>query len=217
MIAWFGTDVWALISTDGVICCLNHFVIILDNVWSMKGCAKSHWPLGNIVRIIIGVLPLSLLPWVNFEIVRSFRLEEAVSVCGLSATSDDVMTSSNGNIFRVTGQFVRGIHLAELWCFFICVWITGWVNNRAAGDLRRYRAHYYVIVMENLHSSLLVTSQHPDGTPTKTPTHPPPLLGEYAGCFCFYNTVQPCHRYTCTRVSQIITVVIDRGSLTPSC
>ena len=118
MIAWFGTDVWALISTDGVICCLNHFVIILDNVWSMKGCAKSHWPLGNIVRIIIGVLPLSLLPWVNFEIVRSFRLEEAVSVCGLSATSDDVMTSSNGNIFRVTGQFVRGIHHAELWCCF---------------------------------------------------------------------------------------------------
>ena len=29
----------------------------------------------------------------------------------------------------------------------ICVWINGWVNNRAAGDLRRYRAHYDVIVM----------------------------------------------------------------------
>ena len=29
----------------------------------------------------------------------------------------------------------------------ICVWINGWVNNREAGDLRRYRAHYGVIVM----------------------------------------------------------------------
>ena len=29
----------------------------------------------------------------------------------------------------------------------ICVWITGWVNNREAGDLRRYRGHYDVIVM----------------------------------------------------------------------
>ena len=29
----------------------------------------------------------------------------------------------------------------------ICVWINGWVNNRGAGDLRRYRAHYDVIVM----------------------------------------------------------------------
>ena len=29
----------------------------------------------------------------------------------------------------------------------ICVWINGWVNNREAGYLRRYRAHYDVIVM----------------------------------------------------------------------
>ena len=28
----------------------------------------------------------------------------------------------------------------------ICVWINGWVNNREAGDLRRYRAYYDVIV-----------------------------------------------------------------------
>ena len=30
----------------------------------------------------------------------------------------------------------------------ICVWINGWVNNREAGDLRRYRGHYDVNVME---------------------------------------------------------------------
>ena len=29
----------------------------------------------------------------------------------------------------------------------ICAWINRWVNNREAGDLRRYRAHYDVIVM----------------------------------------------------------------------
>ena len=29
----------------------------------------------------------------------------------------------------------------------ICVWINGWVNNREGGGLRRYRAHYGVIVM----------------------------------------------------------------------
>ena len=29
----------------------------------------------------------------------------------------------------------------------ICAWISGWVNNREAGDLKRYRAHYDVIVM----------------------------------------------------------------------
>ena len=30
---------------------------------------------------------------------------------------------------------------------FICVWINRWVNNREAGDLRRYRAYYDVIVI----------------------------------------------------------------------
>ena len=29
----------------------------------------------------------------------------------------------------------------------ICIWINGWVSNREAGDLRRYRAHYDVIVI----------------------------------------------------------------------
>ena len=29
----------------------------------------------------------------------------------------------------------------------ICVRINGWVNNGEAGDLRRYRGHYDVIVM----------------------------------------------------------------------
>ena len=30
---------------------------------------------------------------------------------------------------------------------FICAWINSWVNNRKAGDLRRHRAYYDVIVM----------------------------------------------------------------------
>ena len=29
----------------------------------------------------------------------------------------------------------------------ICAWINGWANDREAGDLRRHRAHYDVIVM----------------------------------------------------------------------
>ena len=55
--------------------------------------------------------------------------------------------------------FVRGIHRSPVnsshkgqWrgaliFSLICVWINGWVNNREAGDLRRYRAHYDVSVM----------------------------------------------------------------------
>ena len=54
--------------------------------------------------------------------------------------------------------FVRAIHRfpvnsphkgqwrGALMFSLICVWISGWVNNREAGDLRRYRAHYDVTV-----------------------------------------------------------------------
>ena len=61
--------------------------------------------------------------------------------------------------FPSNWPFGRGIHRsrwsphtkasdAELWCFFfICAWINDWVNNRETGGLRRYRAHYDVIVM----------------------------------------------------------------------
>ena len=38
---------------------------------------------------------------------------------------------------------------AELWCFLRSTpWTNGWVNNRTAGDFRRHRAHYYVIVIK---------------------------------------------------------------------
>ena len=42
----------------------------------------------------------------------------------------------------------RGQWRGALMFPLICVWINGWVNNRQAGDLRRHRAHYDVILME---------------------------------------------------------------------
>ena len=83
---------------------------------------------------------------------------------GKFALMQFMMTSSNGNIFRVTGhlcgEFTRdGIHRSPvnsphkgqwrgaLMFSLICVWINGWVNNREAGDLRCYRVLYDVTVM----------------------------------------------------------------------
>ena len=48
----------------------------------------------------------------------------------------------------VPGEFPhKGQWRGDLMFSLICVWINGWVNNRKAGDLRRYCAHYDVIVM----------------------------------------------------------------------
>ena len=108
--------------------CRRHFQIHCL-VWNSCMSFKCHWS-NSALRQILG----------NNE----------QNVC----THDDVIKW----IFRVTGhlcgEFIGTRWIphtkasdAELWCFLWSAWINGWVNNREAGDLRRYRAHYNVIVM----------------------------------------------------------------------
>ena len=49
----------------------------------------------------------------------------------------------------VTGEFPSQRPVTR--SFDFAPWINGWVNNREAGDLRRHRAHYDVIVMLMMH------------------------------------------------------------------
>ena len=88
------------------------------------------------------------------------RIESLKHHCK-SPIVENMMTSSNGNIFRVTafvreyighrlisphkGQW-RGGQMFSL----ICAWISGWVNNEEGGHLTRHGAHYDVTVM-NVH------------------------------------------------------------------
>ena len=98
--------------------------------------------------------------WTGYQCTRRCLLcgptEIQSSVCHEPTVG--MMTSSNGNIFRVTGrlcgeftgpgEFPTQRPVTRSFDFsLICVSINGWVNNREAGDLRRYRAHYDVIVM----------------------------------------------------------------------
>ena len=73
-----------------------------------------------------------------------------------AATHDDFIKWKH---FPRYWPLVRGIHWSPvnsphkgqwrrpLMFSLICARINGWVNNREAGDLRRHRAHYDVIVM----------------------------------------------------------------------
>ena len=69
-------------------------------------------------------------------------------------------------VWAINDDFIKWKHFPRYWPFvwgihrgphkgqwrgalmfsLICVWIHGWVNNRKAGDLRRYCAHYDVTV-----------------------------------------------------------------------
>ena len=84
-----------------------------------------------------------------------------------STSREDMESHDDGNMikwqhFPRYWPFVRGIQLSPvnsphkaqwtraLMIPLICVWINGRANNREAGDLRRYRVHYDVIVMDNI-------------------------------------------------------------------
>ena len=87
-----------------------------------------------------------------------------------------MMTSSNGNIFRVTdhlcGEFLvnsphKGQWRGALMFSMVCALINSWVNNREVGDLRRHRTHYDVIVMSIFYCNSLpqnIMSQSTDGS-----------------------------------------------------
>ena len=80
-----------------------------------------------------------------------------------------IMTSSNGNKFPRYWPFVRGTHRSPVNSPHKGLWrgalmfsligdrINGWVNNREAGDLKRHRVHYDVIVMMPMDSTLQTT------------------------------------------------------------
>ena len=114
-------------------------------------------------RLRCGALMLCLLLawtscWKKQQICGNLRCPDAQAIM-MMLLLDDVIKWKH---FPRNWPFVRGIHRsrwfprtkasdAELWCFFICAWINDWVNNREAGDLRRYRGHYDVIVMRSSH------------------------------------------------------------------
>ena len=91
---------------------------------------------------------------VCFTCARNIVFQHKINFC--VDVHDDVIKWKH---FPRYWPFVRGIHRSPvnsphkgqwrgaLMFSLICVWINGWVNNREAGDLRRNRTHYDVIVM----------------------------------------------------------------------
>ena len=86
-----------------------------------------------------------------------------------------MMTSSNGNIFRVTGHLCeeftapRWIPLTKGQCrralmfFLICAWTNGWVNTEGDCDLRRHRADYeqaMVSTINNRYNVVQISRYH---------------------------------------------------------
>ena len=99
-------------------------------------------------------------PWYVYVLPVEMGHYDTDKQWGLNIKNPIMMTSSYGNIFRVTGwPLVWGIHRSPvnsphkgqwrraLMFSLIWAWTNSWANNREACDLRRQRAHYDVTVM----------------------------------------------------------------------
>ena len=102
-------------------------------------------------------------PWMNNVVLSHMRLrkiQEKVNMCNLGLIKNvNMMTSSNGNIFRVTGplygeftgpgEFPTQRPVTRSFDVFFDLRLNKRLSNREAGDLRCYRGHYDVIVMNH--------------------------------------------------------------------
>ena len=95
-----------------------------------------------------------------------FLIETAPSFWYNSPDIMFMMTSSNGNIYRVTGPLWGGVHRSAvvsphkgqwrgaLMFSLIWAWTNGWTNNRDAGDLRRSEYQLAPLVLKPEYSGI---------------------------------------------------------------
>ena len=122
------TITWAIVDRG-----LGHYMTSLGHdEWKYRSCWCNHLVVLAVANVIL--------------------MQNDSKPSALAQIHDDVIKWKH---FSRYWPFVRGIHRwiphtkasdAKLWCF-LCAWINDWVNNCEAGDLRRHRAHYDVIVM----------------------------------------------------------------------
>ena len=124
-------------------------------IW--KYCSHNGTHLSQVLICQVHIYHVNnwyVLHWHSFALAMPWKL------INIWVDSRNMMMSSNGNIFRVTGPFcVPGIHRppvnsphkgqwrGALMFSLIYVWTNGWVNNRDPVDLRRHRADYDVTLI----------------------------------------------------------------------
>ena len=157
-----------------------------------------HWTSKMPVRYILSNV------WVRLSIFSQLSMIQYMGLCVFNlpiplVMHDDVIKRKH---FPHYWPFVREIHRSPvnsphkgqwrgaLMFSLICVWINGWVNNRKAGDLRCYCAHYDVIVMDC--GDLLL---------------PPIIIIIMQDCSQALNTCKCLWSFTCGGVSNMLLVL----------
>ena len=140
-------------------CRIRIFKFVITKSTAGKCASMTYISFWNFVQNTTVSLPCSVQ---NFKTIGQWRYNSwrnEMSFGGNTPTChDDVIKWKH---FPRYWPFVRGIHRSPVnsphkgqWrgafmFSLICARINRWVNNREAGDLRRYRTHYDVTVMHS--------------------------------------------------------------------
>ena len=131
-----------------------HSLILVSKLSIQNYSCVSQGPISEATCRVLKV-KYSCVQW---ELRTDSQLNKARENCtplGLECHGDVI----KWKCFLCFWPIVRGIHRSPVdfphkgqwsWTLMssrICAWTDGWANNRNAGDLRRCRAHYDVIVM----------------------------------------------------------------------
>ena len=131
------------------------FLLVLSLFVYVCGC----WDIGDGVwlelRVTLGLSDGTEALWL------SHRISVPTGCPRMSPTHDDIIKWNNLPLYwpfvKGPGEFPAQWPVTRALKFsLICSWINNWVNNREAGDLRRHRGHYDVIVMWTDHSQLVM-------------------------------------------------------------
>ena len=116
-----------------------------------SGLHLRHWGNRLTTPVSVQIAPEDMVKTALFQTTTEctrartwwrYQMETFSALLAICAGNSPVPVNSPHN-----GQW-RGALMFTL----ICARINGWVNNREAGDLRRHRCHYDVIVMKRMHN-----------------------------------------------------------------
>ena len=138
-------------------------IMLWESKWEFKSVGQYYWRYLNLANVQNSCFQVETWRWEMC--IRHTQWKFGTIDIATDQTStewhnhDDVIKWKH---FPRYWPFVRGIHRSShkgqwrgaLVFTLICVWINGCVNNREAGDLRRYCAHYGVTVMIHLWMSI---------------------------------------------------------------
>ena len=121
---------------------LTHDLMIIGRIWTeLKGDGIYHPFLQRLLWSLMASIKFAARHWwQNVFIWWRHQMEPFSALLALCAGNSPVPGNSPHK-----GQWHRALMFS-----LICAWINDWVNNREAGDLRRHRGHYDVIVMNLL-------------------------------------------------------------------